>query len=72
MSFNHRPEQICPGCGELDPQCDWIDFGIGPYEYWGAPGVDTQLAWVTICCEAEPEDFWPEPAKDTVFDYETV
>jgi hypothetical protein len=29
-----------------------VDFGIGQYEYWGASGVDTQLAVVSTCCEA--------------------
>ena len=29
-----------------------MDFGIGAYEFWGSPGVDTQLCYVSQCCEA--------------------
>lgn len=62
----YRPDTICPGCGQLDPQCEWTDIGIGPYEYWGAPGVHTQMVWVTECCEADAEEFWPEPVEEMV------
>lgn len=27
-----------------------VNEGIGPYEYWGAPGNDKQLAVVSKCC----------------------
>jgi|688.fasta_scaffold2595658_2 hypothetical protein len=57
---------ICPGCAVIDPEMEWVDFGIGSYEYWGAPGVDVQWAWVTRCCEADPEPFWPEPNPDHI------
>jgi hypothetical protein len=42
----------CAACGR---QCRkvTVDFGIGAYEYWGAPGVDIQLADVSDCCEAD-------------------
>jgi hypothetical protein len=48
----------CPGCGE---ECTgtWVDFGIGGYEYWGATGVDVQMAYVSTCCEAA----LPEPQR---------
>lgn len=53
-----RVGPICPGC---DQECMgvWSDFGIGPYEYWGAPGVDVQMAYVSSCCEAA----LPEPKR---------
>lgn len=56
-------QTICPSCGALDPDVIEVDFGIGPYEYWGAAGVDVQLAWVTRCCEADPEPFWPDAVE---------
>jgi len=28
-----------------------VDYGIGPYEYWGATGVDSDLHAVSDCCE---------------------
>lgn len=28
-----------------------MDFGIGSYEFWGCPGVDTNVQTVTVCCE---------------------
>lgn len=33
-----------------------MDFGIGHYEYWGATGVDVQLALVSNCCEGSVFD----------------
>lgn len=40
----------CTACGE---ECDSInvDFGIGPYEYWGSVGIDVQIAEFSACCE---------------------
>lgn len=32
------------------------DYGIGHYEYWGATGVDVQLALVSDCCEQSVYD----------------
>jgi hypothetical protein len=57
------PEFVCPGCGAADPACGMIDLGIGYYEYWGAPGYDVDEHWLTKCCEAVPEPFWPEPVE---------
>ena len=74
--MNHYPydtddidtsEMLCPGCKMLDPEMVWEDFGIGSYEYWGAPGTDIQWCYVTKCCEANVEDlieFRPEPDDD--------
>ena len=42
-------------CGECGKHCDQVefDFGIGPYEFWGRRGVDTNQQWVSDCCEAK-------------------
>jgi hypothetical protein len=42
----------CSACGQRCRKVT-VDFGIGAYEYWGAPGFDVQLADVSDCCEAE-------------------
>lgn len=57
-------DMICPGCNVLDPDMVWVDFGIGHYEYGGAPGCDVQECYVTKCCEADPVEFRPEPDTD--------
>lgn len=46
---------ICTECGQ-QATGKVMDFGIGPYEFWGAPGNDVQLALVSICCEADMND----------------
>jgi len=61
-SFPHRPnsgrcgtEDEAPYCGECGLPCKAviIDFGIGPYEFWGAPGIDIDNRLVSDCCNAE-------------------
>lgn len=59
-------DMICPGCNVLNPEMEWVDFGIGAYEYWGATGCDVQEVWVTKCCEEEPVEFRPEPDLDHI------
>ena len=56
---------ICEACNRECHEIQ-VDFGIGAYEYWGACGVDIQLAWLSDCCEADllhagmdPPDFIP-------------
>jgi len=44
-------EVLCAEC-LLPSDSKTIDVGIGAYEYWGAPGVDTQRVTVSECCEA--------------------
>lgn len=65
----------CDACGR---ECRRItvDFGIGAYEYWGAPGFDVQLAEVSDCCEADCVDDGPDdrprcmlPDCDRVVEY---
>lgn len=53
--MKHYPSGICTECNE---HCSTkvVDFGIGPYEYWGAQCNDVQLCLVSQCCEAEVRD----------------
>lgn len=51
---------ICKGCGEPCRVVE-VDFGIGPYEYWGATGFDSRPALVSNCCETDYEDGPAEP-----------
>ena len=62
---------ICPHC-EKECSPKQIDIGIGFYEYWGQKCVDTQLIWVSDCCEEEVEDFNPSDWEDegAIEDYE--
>ena len=48
-------EGVCNSCGE---ECTavTVDFGIGPYECWGARGNDVQLEEVSPCCEDDVVD----------------
>ena len=41
----------CTACKE---HCEVVvvDFGIGPFEFWGATGVDSRPDVVSNCCEA--------------------
>lgn len=45
-------------CTECGKQCKGtvLDFGIGPYEYWGQHCVDTNKQFVSECCEADVSD----------------
>ena len=64
-------------CSECGLECTGksVDFGIGPYEYWGQKGNNTQIEWVSSCCEATitdeeknvidpPEPDYDEPERD--------
>ena len=39
----------CSACEEIC-EIDFVDNGIGPYEYWGAPGRHTQIDIESRCC----------------------
>ena len=41
-------------CSECYAPCfgHTVDFGIGPYEFWGQRGNDTNKQWVSQCCDA--------------------
>lgn len=65
----------CNVCGK---ECEgqWIDEGIGSYEYWGAKYNDVRWVYVSDCCEGDlfenqgltiPAD-WPEPQEDESLD----
>lgn len=52
---------VCKSCGEAcTPKRE--DFGIGPYEYAGAPGTHHDWATVSDCCEAEVYDYHEDNA----------
>lgn len=46
------PSGYCAECGD-HVQGVAVDMGIGAYEYWGARGVDTDIQFLSPCCEAE-------------------
>lgn len=69
----------CPTCEEyVTPE--WEDEGIGVYEYWGAPGIDTCMCascpnceepldadWATECAERDAEAaeaYWDARRED--------
>ena len=35
-----------------DYDCDYVDNGIGPYEYWGAKGVHHDYGWEVQGCDS--------------------
>ena len=43
-------EGICTCCGEKVTG-EWMDQGIGSYEYWGARGTDHDWQCLSPCCE---------------------
>ena len=46
---------ICRECGKVcEPNI--VDNGIGPYEYWGATGIDHKYDVESDCCWADVED----------------
>ena len=42
----------CGDCGE-PAQEEKVDFGIGPYEFWGQKCTDTDVQWASACCEGK-------------------
>ena len=42
-----------PICADCKEECKVVleDFGIGPYEYWGAKGTHHDYQAVSDCCE---------------------
>jgi hypothetical protein len=53
---NCPAEFHCEECGKPDPEMNLADFGIGPYEFWGAKGCRHDLQWVSRCCEGNLVD----------------
>lgn len=58
-------------CLDCKRPCDVIevDFGIGPYEYWGATGCDVRIAPVSDCHECDFSEVDPtlvEPDEDEI------
>ena len=66
-------EVICSACGDIT-EGEFMDFGIGAYEYWGSKGFDRNVQWVSKCCEADLLDNTPvktnatPPSKDDYYD----
>jgi len=58
---------ICKACNR-ECQVITVDFGIGAYEYWGAPGYDSRPEQVSDCCEAD----YYNPEDEEPFDEESV
>ena len=44
-------------CSECKQPCagHWVDFGIGPNEFWGVTSVDKDEQYVSKCCDAPLE-----------------
>jgi len=56
---------ICPSCrNDVEPR--WEDEGIGPYEFWGQRGVDTQM--VARCPECGEELEIEQSYEDSIAD----
>ncbi len=53
MTTKEPPEDE-PYCSECNEPNDGenMDFGIGSYEFWGQRGCDTNIQFVSTCCEA--------------------
>lgn len=60
----------CPHCG--CDEIDWIDEGIGKYEYWGSKGVDVDM--VPVCSEcgeyAESSETYSQWLRNRQWEYE--
>ena len=67
MRKNNRLYYRCSECKEL---CDTeeLDFGIGSYEFWGAPGCDSNIQEVSTCCNGDP--WTPEQYEEWVAENE--
>ena len=62
---------VCPGCQE---ECSIVtaDNGIGAYEYWGAPGFDSQPFPASNCCEVDMSAWLNTHGDDNEPDYEAM
>ena len=50
---------VCKCCGE-ECRAVLVDFGIGPYEYWGSREFHTDVQRVSDCCECDYATISPE------------
>jgi len=53
--YEDMPQGICSRCGN-GCTATWVDFGIGPYEFWGSRGNHHDYQVVSPCCEALMEE----------------
>lgn len=54
---------ICSQCG-LASDSKEVDEGIGSYEFWGAPGVDSNWVRISDCCGAPMAPNSADTVKD--------
>lgn len=47
-SYKH----VCLSCHQ-PCEVGAVDFGIGPYEFWGRKGIDKDVQIVSDCCESD-------------------
>lgn len=55
-------------CGECRKECQTVerDFGIGSYEFWGAPGVHKNIHTVSECCDG---DIYADPELEEAIEF---
>ena len=51
-SESYPDVEFCAECRE-ECQGNWVDFGIGSYEFWGQKCHDSRWGYASTCCEAE-------------------
>ena len=53
---DYEPDpSYCKSC-LLPAKVRKVDEGIGPYEYWGAPGWHSDIRYLSECCDDENHD----------------
>lgn len=52
FEIDDMPSGFCDECGEEATGVP-VDFGIGPYEFWGSREVQEDWRIVSPCCEAD-------------------
>lgn len=57
------PYVTCPSCGAEDVQGEPEDVGIGPFEFWGMKGHDSQTIYLCPKCGEELKDYEVEEAE---------
>lgn len=57
----------CCNCGK-ECYIEYVDNGIGSYEYWGQKGVHTQIDAESSCCGAEVVENWSDLPKELKVD----
>jgi len=65
----HACTETCPACGQPCRPVECED-GIGPYEAWGRPGIDTHNFIGSHCCgePLENQTEWDHPIREHLDD----